>query len=169
MSTKDDSILFGAKRAGVTYLYEFNSRSQLEKAQAAAKRLGISLAQLLNWEHRGKQKPTMPRIFTEADQKASVLKIQIIDCDDFTRRCLERQAAKSGRSVEEYIVHGAHFLLGVDESDAVLDPKNGEVVIYACNLGSYRGCNVDEDATELPPSNFTRIPIPSGTIVEQCA
>ena len=162
-------VLFGAKRAGVTYLYEFDTRSQFKNAQAAAKRLGLNLSQLLHGEHHGKQKLRQPRKFTEADQKASVLKIQIIDCDDFTRRCLERQAAKSGRSVEEYIVAGAHFLLGVDEGDAVLDPRTGEVVLYGYNLGSYRGCNVDKDATELPPPNFTRIPIPAGTIVEQCA
>jgi hypothetical protein len=165
MSKKPVPVLYGAKRAGVTYLYEFDTRSQFENAQAAAKRLGLKLGQLLHFN----KKLAQPRVFTEADQKSSTLKIQITECDAFTRSCLERQAAQRGLSVEEYVVAGSHFLLGVDEGDAVLSPQTGEVVIYGYELGSYRGCHVDKDATSQPPSNFTRIPIPAGTIVEQCA
>ncbi len=131
MSKKDDSILFGAKRAGVTYLYKFRSRKEFTRAQAGAKRLGMSLSQLLC----GEQELPQPRKFTDEDWKASKFSIQITECDPFTRRCLERQAVLyECNSAEEYILDCMYQTLLNDEQNAILDPETGDPVLTG--LGS---------------------------------
>src|ERR1700741_5487901 len=47
MNKKKDEIIFGAKRAGVTWLHKFQSRAKFNRAKVCAKRLGLSLSQLL--------------------------------------------------------------------------------------------------------------------------
>jgi hypothetical protein len=173
MSKKHVPVLFGAKRAGVTYLYEFESRVEFDQAKAAAKRIGVSLAELLSGRYPGGSKaPELPssRTFAETDKKSSTFKIDIRQCDEFTRKCFARAAKYCGySSVEDYIRAAALRSLVTDEEESICDPQTEEVVIQQYELGSYRGCHVDKDATELPPSNFTRIPIPAGTIVETYA
>jgi hypothetical protein len=172
MNTKDDSILFGAKRAGITWLFKFDCAARLKRARAGAKRLGMSLAELLCRAKISTDLPDLPepRKFTDEDQKSSTLKIQITECDSFTRRCLERQAKINGcESVEEYITDSAFMWLVTDEDNAILDPQTGDAVLTSLDLGTYTGCKVDKNATTQPPSNFTRKRVPRGTIVEQCA
>ena len=157
-------IIFGVKKAGVTWLYRFNPPEMFNQAKAGAEKLGLSLSQLLCGEHR---RLPAQRKFTVEDQKTSTLKIQIIECDEFTRKCLERQAAYDGfGSIEEYIADAALTVLECDEEDAFLDPGTGEVALTGCLLGQYIGCKVDKDAPNPPPSGFRRIRIPAGTIIE---
>jgi hypothetical protein len=171
MSTKDDSILFGAKRAGITWLFRFYNRGQFDRARDAAKRLGMNLAELLCRTKISTDLPELPepRKFMDADWKASTLKIQITECDPFTRRCIERQAALYDcESAEEYILDCLRQTLLTDEENAVLS-ENGDPILTGLDLGTYTGCKVDKNATAQPPSNFTRKRVPRGTIVEQCA
>jgi hypothetical protein len=44
MSNKKDEIIFGAKRAGVTWLQSFADRAELDSAREGAKRPGLSLS-----------------------------------------------------------------------------------------------------------------------------
>jgi hypothetical protein len=163
------SKLQGAKRAGITWLHKFHSHAEFENLKAAVKRLGLSLSQVLCGPSTSfTEKVPGVRKFTDKDLKASTLKIQITECDEFTRRCLERQAAFFGRSVEEYIAESFCAFLVTDEEESIFDPESGEVVLQGWELGHYIGCKVDKAAPEPPPSNFTRIPVPAGAIVETC-
>jgi hypothetical protein len=45
MSTKDDSILFGAKRAGITWLFKFHERSSFNRVQVGDN----ALSNRANW------------------------------------------------------------------------------------------------------------------------
>src|ERR1700719_2229455 len=107
MSTKDDSILFGAKRAGITWWFKFDERSSFNRVQAGVRRLGMSLAEFLCRRcpdlTGAPALPEEPRKFTEEDGETAHLKVQLVECDDFTRTCLERQAKNNGESVEEYM------------------------------------------------------------------
>ncbi len=167
---KKDDVVFGVKRAGVTWLWQFPS-STFKQARAGAKRLGLSLGQLLcgDYPFTGVPKAEGLRRFTHTDQEASTLKIKVTGCDEFTLSCLKRQAKFSGLSVEEYIAEAVYGILTCDEEDSVLDTRTGEVVLQGWELGNYIGCQVDKGAPKPPPDNFTRIPIPAGTIVEDCA
>ena len=144
MNKKKDEIIFGAKRAGVTWLHKFQSREMFNQAKAGAEKLGLSLSQLLCGGYR---RLPAQRKFTVQDQKTSTLKIQITECDEFTRRALERQAAYDGfESIEEYITDAALNVLECGEEDAFLDPGTGEVALTGCRLGQYIGCKVDKDS-----------------------
>ena len=167
MSKKQDEIIFGARRAGVTWLYSFEDRADLEAARAGAQRLGLSLSQLLCEPHAQEEKSSH-RKFIYEDRESHGLKIQITECDVFTRRALERQAAYHGTTVEEYIIDAAMSALESFEETSFLNPQTGEVMLGSCELGTYIGCTVDKDAPDPPPSNFTRIPAPPGAIVETC-
>jgi hypothetical protein len=46
MNNKKGEIIFGAKRAGVTWLHSFADRAELDWARERAKRLGTTLSQL---------------------------------------------------------------------------------------------------------------------------
>ena len=70
---------------------------------------------------------------------------------------------------EEFILDGALCSLASNEELTFVDPKTGEVVAGTGDFGNYIGCNVDQNASEPPPSHFTRIPISPGAIVETCA
>ena len=127
MNRNKDEIIFGAKRAGVTWLHAFPDSRALDSARACAKRLGLSLSQLLcGPSPRGLENG--PRKLTQKDRESPSLKIQITACEEFTRRCLEREAAHRGCSAEEYIVDAAMCVLASDEEQAFLDPATGEVV-----------------------------------------
>jgi hypothetical protein len=172
--SKDDSILFGAKRAGITWLFKFDCAERLKRARAGAARLGMSLAELLcstRISADGVPELPEPRKFTDEDRKANTIKIQITECDPFMRKCLERQAALwECESAEEYIIDCLYQTLLNDEENAILDPQTGDAVLINLDLGSFAGCHVDKGAKNAPPpSNFTRRPIPRGTIVEQFA
>jgi hypothetical protein len=98
------------------------------------------------------------------------LKVQITQCDEFTRKCLERQVTFHGyESVEDFIAQAALHILENLEDDIVLDPRAGEVIMTYSESGDYIGCNVDEDAPNPPPFQLGRMPIPHGAIVESCA
>jgi hypothetical protein len=172
MKTKDQ-IIFGAKRAGVTYLFGFDTQAELDQTKAAAKRLGLTLSELLCRAHpgiTGAPELPEPRKFTYEDRKASTLKIQITECDEFTRACLERQADLwGGASVEEYMLNNVFMTLENDEDNALLDPQTGDVILEGHELWGFLGCKVDKDAQTPPPSHFSRRPIPAGTVVETCA
>jgi hypothetical protein len=168
MNSKKDEIVFGAKRAGVTWLHSFPGRAALDSARLNAKRLGSSLSQMLCGPYP-KEPENKLRRFTHEDRESQGLKIQIVECDELTRRALERQAAYHGYSVEEYILDGALCALASDEEMTFLDHQTGQVVADSADFGSYIGCKVDKSAPEPPPSNFSRIPIPRGAIVASCA
>ena len=91
MSKKDDSILYGAKRAGVTWLFKFDP-SEFDELKVGAKRLGMSLAEFIcrtNHFMTGAPAIAEPRKFTDEDREASTLKLQINpECDELTRRAL---------------------------------------------------------------------------------
>jgi hypothetical protein len=60
------------------------------------------------------------------------LKVQITQCDEFTRNCLERQVTFHGyESVEDFIAQAALDILENLEDDIVLDPRTGEVIMKA--------------------------------------
>jgi hypothetical protein len=148
MSKKDDSILYGAKRAGVTWLFKFKP-SEFNEIKVGAKRLGMNVAEFLcrtNHFMTGAPAIPEPRKFTDEDRKASTLKLHINpECDEFTRRCLERQAALWGGSVEEYLLNNVFMTLENDEDNAVLDPQTGEGVLESSiGAGHFFGCNVDK-------------------------
>ena len=167
MNNEKDEIVFGAKRGGVTWLYRFESRADFEKTKAGAERLGQSLAQWL-CKHPSDTPPTQRR-FTFKDLEASTLKVQITHCDEFTRKCLERQVALYGyESVEQFIAKTALNILENLEEDTVLDPRTGEAIMTYSESGDYIGCNVDDDAPNPPPYQLGRMPIPRGAIVETC-
>jgi hypothetical protein len=105
MSSKKDEIIFGAKRAGVTLLHSFTNRAELDSAREKAMRLGTTLSQLLYGAFPRDPENAPPRFTVDHRFSPSGLKIQITECDEFTRKCLERQAAYHGMSVEEYIIH----------------------------------------------------------------
>ena len=167
MNSKKDEIIFGAKRAGVTWLHKFESRATFDSARATARRLGLSLSEMLCGPFP-KDPENSPRRFTHEDRESHGLKIQITACDELTRRALERQAVVFGGSVEEYIIDGALCALASWEECSFVDLKTGEVVADDDDFGSYIGCKVDKGAPEPPSSNFGRIPIPRGVIVETC-
>jgi hypothetical protein len=79
MNNKKDEIIFGARRAGVTWLYAFQESEQLDSARAKAKRLGSSLSEMLCGPHVQDPK-TNPRRFTDDDRESHGLKIQITEC-----------------------------------------------------------------------------------------
>ena len=89
MNKKKEEIIFSAKRAGVTWLHSFADRAELDLAREGAKRLGTTLSQLLYGNVP--EDPEPPRRFTHEDRESATLKIQITECDEFTRKCLERQ------------------------------------------------------------------------------
>ena len=151
----------------MTWLYSFEDRADLAAARTGAQRLGLSLSQLLCESHT-QEKKSRQRKFTYEDRESQDLKIQITECDEFIRRALERQAAYHGETVEEYIIDAALAALESYEETSFLDPQTGDVLLDSCELGRYLGCTVDEDASDPPPSNFTRIPVPPGAIVENC-
>lgn len=174
MSTEDHWILYGAKRAGITWLFKFRP-TEFREAKAGAKRLGLSLAEFVcrtNSGMTGAPELPEPRKFTDADRKASTLKLQINpECDEFTRRCLERQAVLWGGTVEEYLLNNVFMTLENDEDAAILDPQTGDGVLErSAGLERFLGCHVDRGA-QLRERHvkFIRVPIPAGTIVEQCA
>ena len=71
------------------------------------------------------------------------MKIQITQCDEFTRKCLERQVALQGyESVEEFIARAALNILENFEEDTVLNPRTGEAVVSSSLPGSFIGCKV---------------------------
>ena len=107
-----------------------------------------------------------PRRFTHEDRESHGLKIQITECDELTRRALERQAAAWGCSVEEYIIDGALCSLASSEESTFVDPETSEVVAYVKDFGSFIGCKANKNAPE--PPHFSQIPIPRGAIVETC-
>jgi len=168
MNRKQDEIIFGAKRGGVTWLHSFADRAELDSAREKAERLGLSLSQMLCGPYP-KDPKNSPRRFTHEDRKSHGLKIQITECDKLTRRALERQAVACSCTVEEFLLDGALCSLASNEELTFVDPKTGEVVAGTGDFGNYIGCNVDQNASEPPPSHFTRIPIPPGAIVETCA
>jgi len=168
MNRKQDEIIFGAKRGGVTWLHSFADRSELDSAREKAERLGLSFSQMLCGPYP-KDPENSPRRFTHEDRKSHGLKIQITECDKLTRRAFERQAVACSCSVEEFLLDGALCSLASNEELTFVDPKTGEVVAGTGDFGNYIGCNVDQNASEPPPSHFTRIPIPPGAIVETCA
>jgi hypothetical protein len=92
------------------------------------------------------------------------LKIQVTGCDKFTRRCLERQAAKAKCTVEDYIVAAALHGLASDEDGSFLDLQTREA--FDLETGTFIGCKVDRGAADPPP--FRRIPVPAGALVESC-
>ncbi len=176
MSSKDDSILYGAKRAGITWLFNFRDRKQFNQAQAAANRFGMSLGELMCRIHsdytgapklRGAQKT-----FDYDDRKSSTLKIELVECDPLTRRCLERQAVlHECNSVEEYVRYAFFTQLEEDEEEALLDPRTGDAFLFGEQLEfRLKGCHVDNDAPQPPPPGICSQPvqIPAGTLVEQC-
>jgi hypothetical protein len=168
MSKKE--VIFGVKYLGVTWLFYFCNRKMFNAARAGARRLGVSLGELISQKYlfTGFQKlPEAPRKFTEEDRKASTLKIQIVQCDEFTRKCLKRQTDFCGfRTIEEYILDQAFPMLINDEDCAILHGQTEEVVMTEYDLGIFDGCEVDRDAAKPPPDSFTRVHIPRGTIVE---
>jgi hypothetical protein len=168
MNSKKDEIIFGVKRAGVTWLYSFANRAELDSARAKASRLGLSLSEMLCGPYP-KDRENSPRRFTHEDRESHGLKIQITECDELTRRALERQAAYYECSVEEYLIEGALCALASDEESTFVDSETGGVVADTGDFGSYIGCKVDKRAQEPPPSHFGRIPIPHGAILETCA
>jgi hypothetical protein len=166
MKNNKDEIIFGARRAGVTWLHSFPDRAALETARSSAKRLRTTLSQLLCGPSP-RDPPDAPRKFTLEDRESPGLKIQITDCDEFTRRALERHAASQGVSVEQYIVEASMCVLAGDEERAFLDPETGKVISSSDEFGRFIGCKIDENALE-PSVQFTRIPIPRLAIVESC-
>lgn len=176
---KNDSVFYGAKRNGRTYVYEFEP-SDFDEIKAGAKRFGLSLAEFLcRLHHNTTHAPELPepRKFTHADRKNSTLKLQINpECDDFTRRCLERQAALWGGSVEEYLLNNVFMTLENDEDNALIDPETGEGALRAqWDYGNLIGYFIDKGAPPvehehpLYGSSSNLKLIPAGTIVEQCA
>ena len=127
MNSKTDEIIFGVKRAGVTWLHSFANRAELDSARAKASRLGLSLSEMLCGLYP-KDPQNSPRRFTHKDRESHGLKIQITECDELTRRALERQAAYYECSVEEYLIDGALCSLASDEERTFVDPKTGQVV-----------------------------------------
>jgi hypothetical protein len=171
MSTKDDSILFGAKRAGITWLFKFEP-SAFAELQAGAERFGMTRAEFVCRLHprtTGAPELSEPLKFESEDRETSTLKIEVAECDAFTRRCLQRQAAGYGLTVEEYIRDTVFSQLRNDEEDSFLD-QSGEVFMQGREFGDLVGINVERGA-QLREGNvrFTRIPVPAWTIVEQCA
>ena len=152
MNNKKDEIIFGAKRAGVTWLHSFADRAELDSARERAKRLGTTLSQLLYGPYP--TDPETPRRFTHEDRESATLKIQITECDEFTRKCPERQAANWGCSVEEYILDGALCPLASCEESTFLDHQTDEVVDL--KFGNYVGCKVHKGAAERPVSHFKK-------------
>jgi hypothetical protein len=175
MNTKDDSILFGAKRSGVTWLFKFHERSSFNRVRAGVKRLGMTLAEFLCRQYApltgAPELPEEPRKFTEEDGETAHLKVQLIECDDFIRTCLERQAKNNGESVEEYIARGVFFQLSVDEEDAIVDARTGEVVLNKCTLPDIPlNYKADKGVPMIEHEYYKPIKrIPAGTIVEQYA
>ena len=120
MNRKQDEIIFGAKRGGVTWLYSFADRAELDSAREKAERLGLSFSQILCGPYP-KDPENSPRRFTHEDRKSHGLKIQITECDKLTRRALERQAVACGCSVEEFILDGALCSLASNEELTFVD------------------------------------------------
>jgi len=170
---KNDSVIFGAKRAGITWLVEFDDRKTFNRVQAGVRRLGMSVAEFLCRSQPGltgaPELPEEPRKFTEEDAETASLKVQLVECDEFTRTCLERQAKNNGESVEEYINRAVFFLLSVDESDAIVDARTGEVVLNQCTIPMFKTYKPDKGVSPRQ-SDWPRAVkrIPAGTIVEQC-
>jgi len=154
--TAKKEIIFGAKRAGVTYLFEFDSSADLSHTRAAAKQLGLSLAEFMRrkWIASAPRLPKPKKVFGDSDQKSSRLKIEISDCDDFTRQCLERQAAYRGQSLQEYMHDCVLCQLLADEDASIFKPETEQVILQSWDTGTYRGCHVDRGAPNPPPSNF---------------
>jgi hypothetical protein len=176
MSKKDDSILFGAKRAGITWLFKFDDRSSFNRALAGVKRYGMTLAEFLCRMcpslTGAPALPEEPRKFTEEDGETANLKVKIVESDEFVRACLERQAKNNRESVEEYINRAIFFLLSIDEGDAIVDARTGEVVLNHCALPSMPEQTYKPDKGVLPTEYEYYKPIkriPAGTIVEQYA
>jgi hypothetical protein len=149
--SKDDSILFGAKRAGITWLFKFDCAARLKRARAGAARLGMTLAELecrrISGMSGASKLPPDPKTWKYEDRKTAKLKIKIVECDDFTRRCLERQAANDGcNSVEEYMVEGVFALLECDEELSIYDPQTEEAVLTNLHLGDLWTCKIDKGA-----------------------
>jgi hypothetical protein len=69
MSKKQDEIIFGAEGAGVTWLYSFVESAELDAARAGAKRVGLSLSQLLCGPHAQVPKNNQRR-FTHEDRES---------------------------------------------------------------------------------------------------
>ena len=170
MNNIKDEIIFGAKRAGVTWLYRFESRVDFERTRAGAEKLGLSLAQwLCKFPPEKASAKGQERRFTFEDEEASTLKVQITQCDEFTRKCLKRQVAFYGyESVEHFIAKAALNILENLEDEIVLDPRTGEIIMTYSDSGDYIGCSVDDDAPNPPPYQLGRRPIPDGAIVEIC-
>jgi hypothetical protein len=169
MNKNKDEIIFGARRAGVTWLYSFPGCYALDDARSSGKRLGFQrLRQYLCGASTREIPENGPRKFTHEDRESCALKIQITECDDFTRRALERQAVYRGCSVEEYIIDGVLCLLASNEETAFFSPETGEVIADIGDFGAFIGCKVDENAQRPPPSSFTQIPVPRRAIIETC-
>jgi hypothetical protein len=177
MNKKRDPIVFGAKCAGVTFLFEFPTRSALRKAKAGARRLGLRLSDLLCWfnpflrpfTYAPESVISTRCKFTNENRKTSFLKIQVAECDRFTRAFLERVAGELGfETIEEYICDSALRALVGNEEEAVLDPQTGEVVLTDSDLGKFLGCEVSAHCGLAPEyDKFKRVPIPAGAIVER--
>jgi hypothetical protein len=56
VNNKEDKIIFRARHAGVTWLYSFEDRADLNAARTGAQRLGLSLSQLLCESHTQEEK-----------------------------------------------------------------------------------------------------------------
>jgi hypothetical protein len=171
MSKKE--VNFGVKYQGVTWLFCFWNRKMFNAARSGARRLGVSLGELISQKYLFTGVPKLaevPRKFTEKDRKVSTLKIQIIQCDEFTRKCLQRQTDFCGfQTIEEYILDQAFPMLINDEDCAILDGQTEEVVMTEYDLGIFDGCKVDPDAAQPPPDSFARVQIPRDTILETLA
>jgi hypothetical protein len=176
MSTKDDSILFGAKHAGITWLFKFYGRSSFNRARAGVKRYGMTLAEFLCRRQPAltgaPALPEEPRKFTEEDGKTAKLKVQIVECDEFVRTCLEREAKNNGcETVEEYLNDAIFHYLSVDEEDSIVDARTGEVVLNQCALPDVpQNYKADKGVPGIDHPYYKPIKrIPRGTIVEQYA
>jgi hypothetical protein len=142
MSTpKNKSAVCGFKKDGVIYLYQFETPEHLSWARKRAKKFGFSLEELL---HQGSHFP-QPRKFSDDDIDRDKLQIEVTKADNFTRKCLERQAAYEGQTVEEFISLTIQRSLVCDEEEAVLS-KSGKVALLGEELGSLIGCCVEPGA-----------------------
>jgi hypothetical protein len=172
--SKDDSIVYGAKRAGITWLFHFHYRSSFNRVRAGAKRAGMSLAEFLCRLYpslTGAQElPEEPRKFKEEDAETAKLKVKILECDAFTRRCLERQAKGDGyESIEEFINAAVFHCLAVGEEDSVVDARTGEVVLARCTFPVLQYYKPDKGVPAFEHAYYKPVKrIPAGTIVEQC-
>jgi hypothetical protein len=85
----------------------------------------------------------------------AIWKIQITECDEFTWRAPERQAAYQAMSAKQYIVHAA-MCMASNEEGSFLNPETGEAVAKGLIEIQITKDGQNRDPTFVFPLNHAR-------------